>query len=215
MTGLPYDAAAAVQHLSDNDPIMAQLAAEIGPFNLEFRGELSPFQALLQSIVYQQLSGHAAGSIYRRLQAFYGDRLPTPAALLDTPDDQLRSCGLSRAKVRAVKDLAEKTSQNLLPTPARIAHMENDEIVSEFSAVRGIGPWTVEMLMIFNLGRPDILPITDLGVRRGFSVAYQTGRLPTSAELLAHGECWRPYRSVASWYLWQAADATFRADTDC
>ena len=212
-TGLPYDPEDALRHFRLTDPVLADLTAEIGAFNLGFRTESTPFEALLRSIVYQQLSGRAAASILNRVLGLYGGAFPTPDEMLDTPEEQLRSCGLSQAKTRAVKDLAEKTSQGMLPTPVEIDAMSSADIIKAFSTVRGIGPWTVEMLLIFNLGHPDILPATDLGVRRGFSVAYQTAELPEPNDLLKHGECWKPYRSVASWYLWQAADPNFRAET--
>ncbi len=211
---LPYDPQDALRHFRAADPVLANLTAEVGEFKLEYQRDQSPFEALLRSIVYQQLSGHAAASILARVLGLYGNAFPMPADLLDTPDDTLRSCGLSRAKIRAVKDLAEKTQQGLLPKPGDIAAMDNRAIIDAFSKVRGIGPWTVEMLLIFNLGRPDVLPATDLGVRRGYSVAFHTADLPTPSELLQHGEIWRPYRSVASWYLWQAADSKFRAQVD-
>lgn len=214
VAGLPYDPEDALGHFRSTDPILAGLTAEIGEFRLKFRTESTPFEALLRSIVYQQLSGRAAGSILTRVLGLYGDAFPTPAELLDTAEETLRSCGLSQAKTRAVKDLAEKTGQGALPAPDAIAGMSSAEIIKAFTAVRGIGPWTVEMLLIFNLGHPDILPATDLGVRRGFSVAYQRTVLPEPDELLKHGERWKPYRSVASWYLWQAADPKFRAAPD-
>ena len=210
---LPYDPVAAVRHLGEADPVMAELTAEVGEFGLDYRVDLTPFQALLHSIVYQQLSGHAAASILKRVLELFDSDFPTPTALLKTADDQLRSCGLSWSKIRAVKDLAEKTSENLLPAPKDIAGMSSEEIIKAFSTVRGIGPWTVEMLLIFNLGHPDILPATDLGVRRGFSVVYETAELPTPNELLERGECWKPFRSVASWYLWRAASPKFRAES--
>ena len=208
----PYDPVVAVRHLGEADPVMAELTAEIGECGLDYRTGLDPFQELLRSIVYQQLSGHAAASILNRVLELFDSNFPTPTALLETADDQLRSCGLSWSKIRAVKDLAEKTSGNLLPAPKDIVGMSSEEIIKAFSTVRGIGPWTVEMLLI-SMGRPDILPVTDLGVRRGFSVAYETGELPTPKELLERGECWRPFRSVASWYLWQAASPKFRAES--
>lgn len=211
VTSLPYDPEDALRHFRSTDPVLADLTAEVGRFKLEFRTELTQFDALLRSIVYQQLSGRAAASILNRVLGLYKDSFPTPDELLETPEEKLRSCGLSQAKTRAVKDLAEKTSLGVLPTPVEIAEMSSNEIIKAFTTVRGIGPWTVEMLLIFNLGHPDILPATDLGVRRGFSVAYQSSVLPEPDELLKHGECWKPYRSVASWYLWQAADPEFRA----
>ncbi|MYD78494.1 MAG: DNA-3-methyladenine glycosylase 2 family protein [Gammaproteobacteria bacterium] len=209
---LPYDPVAAVRHLGEADPVMADLTAKVGECGLDPRVDLDPFQELLRSIVYQQLSGHAAASILNRVLGLFDSNFPTPTALLKTADDQLRSCGLSWSKIRAVKDLADKTREKLLPAPKDIAGMSSEEIIKAFSTVRGIGPWTVEMLLI-SMGRPDILPVTDLGVRRGFSVAYETGELPTPKELLERGECWRPFRSVASWYLWQAASPKFRAES--
>ncbi len=214
MRPLPYDPGLALAHLRSNDPVLAQLTVEIGDFGLEFREDQTPFEALMRSIVFQQLSGHAATSILNRVLGLYGNDFPAPGALLETPDGELRSCGLSRSKIRAVKDLASKVAQNLLPTPDDIETMQDDEIVNAFSKVRGIGPWTVEMMLIFNLGRPDVLPVTDLGVRRGYSVAYQSDELPTFKQLREYGEIWKPYRSVASWYLWQAASPDFRSDTN-
>ena len=206
----PYDPQQALQHFRAVDPVLAELTIEVGDFQPNFRLHLTLFEALLQSIVYQQLSGHAAGAILKRILQLYSDSFPTPAAVIQTPGEDLRACGLSLAKIKAVKDLAEKTDQGLLPTRSSICAMSDTEIIDAFCKVRGIGPWTVEMLLIFNLGRPDVLPATDLGVRRGYSVAYQSAELPSPAELLAHGERWKPFRSVASWYLWQAADPNFR-----
>ena len=211
---LPYDPRLALEHFKQKDPVLAALTEQVGPFGLEFNAELTPFEDLVGSIVYQQLSGRAAASILKRVLSLYGDEFPLPEDLLTTADDELRGCGLSRSKIRAVKDLASKTSQGLLPEPKAIAAMDNRAIIDAFTEVRGIGQWTVEMLLMFNLGRMDVLPATDLGVRRGYSVAFQTDGLPTPKQLLAHGELWKPYRSVASWYLWQAADPDFRAKAD-
>jgi DNA-3-methyladenine glycosylase II len=167
----------------------------------------SPFQALLRAIVYQQLSGKAAATIFGRVKALYPGRHGLrPAAILETPDEVLRAAGMSRAKTAAVKDLAAKTLDGTVPAVAKLHRMDDAEILSRLVGVRGIGPWTVEMLLMFRLGRPDVLPVSDLGVRRGFMLTYETGEMPHAKHLLDHAECWRPYRSVASWYLWRAVD---------
>ena len=209
--GFLYNPNDALQHFRKNDSVLAALIDEVGDFKLEKRSNLIPFEALLQSIVYQQLSGHAAASILNRVLNIYGDLYPSPQELLDTDDERLRNCGLSRSKILAVNDLAEKTIQGLLPSQSEIKGMDSEKIIDAFSQVRGIGRWTVEMLLIFNLGHSDILPTTDLGIRRGFSVAYDLQDLPEPKHLLKHGEKWKPYRSIASWYLWQAADPKFRS----
>ncbi len=209
--GFLYNPNDALQHFRKTDSVLAALIDEIGDFKLEKRSNLIPFEALLQSIVYQQLSGHAAASILKRILNIYGDSYPTPQELLDTDNESLRDCGLSRSKILAVNDLAEKTMQGLLPSQSEIKEMDSEKIIDIFSQVQGIGRWTVEMLLIFNLGHSDILPTTDLGIRRGFSVAYDLQDLPEPKHLLKHGEKWKPYRSIASWYLWQAADPKFRS----
>jgi len=207
---LPYDPQVALQHLKKSDSVLAGLIVEVGAFGLQLKLEQTPFEALLRAIVYQQLSGRAAGSILNRVLELYDGEFPKPDELLATSDERLRTCGLSRAKVKAVQDLAEKTKQGELPVPDEIDAMDDAAIIDAYSKVRGIGPWTVEMLLIFNLGRPDVLPATDLGIRRGYSVIFATDELPSPSALLAHGVIWKPYRSVASWYLWQAANPGFR-----
>ncbi len=203
----PYDAVAAVAHLRQCDAKLAHMIDQVGEFKLEFEPKQTPFEALLQSIVYQQLSGRAAATIHGRLLANYPDQSsPRASDILNTPDAALRGCGLSAAKVQAVKDLADKTCKNELPGSKQITKMGNQEIVEAFSAVRGIGPWTAEMLLIFNLGRGDVLPSTDLGIRRGFMITYGLEEMPKPAEVVEAGKKWSPYRSVASWYLWRAAD---------
>jgi DNA-3-methyladenine glycosylase II len=167
----------------------------------------SPFQALLRAIVYQQLSGKAAATILGRVHDLFPSRQGIrPQAMLKVSDERLRQAGMSRAKVLAVKDLAAKTLEGTVPTLARLKKMDDDEIVSRLISVRGVGRWTVEMLLIFRLGRPDVLPAADLGVRRGFMLTYKKRHMPLPADILRHGERWRPYRSVASWYLWRSVD---------
>ena len=203
---LAYDPQTAIAALSEADVRMARLIERIGPFRLEVREMLSPFQAIMRSIVYQQLSGKAAATIYGRVLALFDESPPEPQHLLDASEDALRGAGLSRAKTAAVRDLAAKTLDGTVPSLTALRAMDDDEIITRLTAVRGVGRWTAEMLLIFRLGRPDVLPVHDLGVRRGFQRTYGLDVLPPPKLLLAHGERWAPYRSVASWYLWRAAD---------
>jgi 3-methyladenine DNA glycosylase/8-oxoguanine DNA glycosylase len=179
---------------------------------MQLKDTTSTFAALAEAIVYQQLNGRAAATIFGRFTALYpGRRFPVPADVLATPDDALRAAGLSRNKILAIRDLAERSVQGTVPEVAALRRMSDDEIVACLTAVRGIGRWTAEMLLLFRLGRPDVLPVDDYGVRKGFAVVYRKRTLPTPAELLRHGERWRPFRSVASWYLWRAAESAPRS----
>jgi 3-methyladenine DNA glycosylase/8-oxoguanine DNA glycosylase len=211
---LSYDPEEAVAWLRRRDRALARVINEAGPFTHRPEKMQNPFQSLLRAIVYQQLSGKAAATILQRVVDLYpaGARFK-PEAILATPDARLRGAGMSRGKVLAVKDLAAKTLDGTVPTLARLKKMDDDEIVSRLVTVRGIGPWTVEMLLIFRLGRPDVLPVSDFGVRKGFMLTYGTKDLPLPKELLAHGERWRPFRSVASWYMWRALDLARPAAT--
>jgi DNA-3-methyladenine glycosylase II len=198
---------AAIDHLSGSDRVLARLIRKVGPCQLEPRRNTSPFQALVQSVAHQQLNGTAAKTILKRVIALFPRRkFPTPEDLLAMPDERLRGAGLSRAKTAAVKDIAAKTVEGVVPGSRAIAKLSDEEILERLTAIRGVGPWTVEMLLMFKLGRPDVLPATDFGVRKGFALTYGRKELPTPAELLEHGECWRPYRTVASWYLWRALE---------
>jgi len=202
-----FDAAAAVRHLRTVDPALAAVIRTAGTCGLEPRLRSSPFEEVLESIVYQQLSGKAAASIYGRVRALYpARRALQPQALLDTPDEALRGAGLSRAKLAAAKDLAAKTLEGIVPTAAALRRMPDEEIIERLTAVRGVGRWTVQMLLIFRLGRPDVLPVHDLGIQKGFQLTYRTRQLPKPERIERHGERWRPFRSVASWYLWRATD---------
>jgi len=205
---LPFDPAEATRIIKRADPQLAPLIQRTGRFALQPERLQSPFEALLRAIIYQQLSGKAAQTIYLRTVAHFPKKRPRPDKLLELPDETLRAAGLSRNKVAAVKDLAARTLDGTVPTLARLKRMSDDEIVSRLTEVRGIGRWTVEMLLIFRLGRPDVLPTTDLGVRKGFMLTYGGSNLPTVDELTAHAECWRPYRTVGSWYMWRALDKT-------
>jgi len=197
----------ALEHLSQSDKVLARLIRKVGPCRLEPRRNTSPFQALVQSVAHQQLNGTAAKTILRRVIALYPKRrFPTPEDLLSTADEPLRGAGLSRAKIAAIKDIAAKTVEGLVPASRAIAKLSNEEILERLTTIRGVGPWTVEMLLMFKLGRLDVLPASDFGVRKGFALIYRRKELPAPADLLAHGERWRPYRTIASWYLWRALD---------
>lgn len=202
---LQYKPNTAKQYLKRHDPVMADLIKRVGHFQIETEFELSPFEALLRAIVYQQLTGKAAGSIHRRvLQLFKGG--VTPRKLLNRDYDTLRAAGLSNNKVLAVQDLAAKTLDGTVPAMDVLQSLDDDDIVERLTSVRGVGRWTVEMMLIFKLGRANVLPVADLGVRKGYQLAYNTKELPTAAALSEAGESWAPYRSVASWFLWRATD---------
>lgn len=201
-----YDIELAIDVLSQEDPLLGALIERIGPYQLNLRHIQSPFLSLLRAIVYQQLSGKAAATILGRLNALFEEETPSPSSLLAMPDEALRSVGLSAAKTLAVKDLAAKVLEGLVPTMEQLSTMDDEEIVERLILVRGIGRWTVEMLLIFSLGRPDVLPVADLGIRRGFMRTYELDDMPTPSFIRAHGLRWAPYRSVASWYLWRASD---------
>jgi DNA-3-methyladenine glycosylase II len=201
-----YDTVAAVSHLTSADPRLATLIRHVGPCRLEVGRMESPFRSLLRAIVYQQLSGRAAATIYGRLEVLFPDRQPDPVRLLDLTEDQLRSAGLSRAKTAAAIDLATRTLDGTVPPRSDLDALEDPAIVERLTAVRGVGIWTVQMLLIFELGRPDVLPSTDLGVRRGFARLMGLEALPPPSVVETYAARWRPYRSVASWYLWRGSE---------
>jgi 3-methyladenine DNA glycosylase/8-oxoguanine DNA glycosylase len=202
----------ALLHLAAADEIMGALIQRVGRCALKVpvttqRGRQVAFAALVEAVVYQQLTGKAAATILGRVKALYPNRsFPRPRDIVATPDEQLRRAGLSRAKIAAVKDIAAKTLDGTVPTVTQITRMTDDEIVTRLTTIRGVGRWTAEMVLIFMLGRLDVLPSTDYGVRKGFAAAYGRVELPSPTDLLTHGERWRPYRSIASWFLWRAAD---------
>jgi DNA-3-methyladenine glycosylase II len=205
--GLDYDPDQACAHLAAADPVLADVIRRSGACVLRPPWGHSIFDVLLRAIVYQQLSGKAAGTILCRVLALYAPAsAPDPAALLATDDAVLRSAGLSRNKTAALKDLARHALDGTIPSPAEARALADDQLVDRLTVVRGIGRWTVEMLLIFRLGRPDVLPVDDLGVRKGFQRAYGMRRLPAAVTLIRRAEQWRPYRSVASWYLWREAE---------
>ena len=197
----------ALAHLRGRDRALGRIIDIIGPRRPARIGSAqTPFATLLRSIVYQQLSGRAAGTIHRRLLDLFPHRRPSARALLALDDAQLRAAGLSRPKVLSVRDLAEKAKARRLPSRRMLDTMDDEAIIERLTEIRGVGRWTVEMLLVFTLARPDVLPVTDLGVRRGFKVCRGLAELPEPGALLVHGELWRPWRSVASWYLWRASE---------
>ncbi len=212
---LPYDTEAALAHLRNADAKLAALIDRAGPFTLRLGHAGTPFTSLLESIVYQQLHGKAAATIHQRVRAIFGNDDPTPELLLATPTDLLRSAGLSANKLAAIRDLAEKTLSGVVPSQRAIQRMADEEIVARLTEVRGIGPWTVQMLLLFRLGRPDVFPVTDYGVRKGFALTFQrlprtravaAADLPAPEPMLRRARRWAPFRSVAAWYLWRACD---------
>jgi 3-methyladenine DNA glycosylase/8-oxoguanine DNA glycosylase len=213
------DHTAAIAHLSSVDRKLARIIAKSAPIALQPERTQSIFEALLESIIYQQLNGKVAATITGRVKALFPENthslrtrrgvvagFPTPEQIVAATPELLRSAGLSQAKMLAIRDLAAKTLDGTVPK-AREAHkLSDDELVERLTAVRGIGRWTVEMLLMFRLGRPDILAVDDYGIRKGFAKIHKLAELPKPKELLAYGERWRPHRSVASWYLWRAAE---------
>ena len=204
--GFSYDPEEAVRHVRTADAVLADLMERAGPFALRIRKLHDPFEALARNIVFQQLHGKAAEAIHARVLALFGGAKLRPEDILGAADETLRGAGLSAAKLAALRDLAAKTIDGTVPTLARMRRMTDEEIVERLTQVRGIGRWTVEMLLMFRLGRADVLPVGDFAVRKGFAVAYGLAESPKPKELAEYGERWRPYRSVASWYMWRAVE---------
>src|ERR1700693_1344654 len=195
-------------HLSETDPRMAALIARSVRYNVKPGESLRPFDALAESIAYQQLSGKAAATIWKRARALYPRRkYLDPRLVLKTPDQKLRAAGLSRSKVAAIKDLAAKTIDGTVPSARALETMSDEEIIERLINVRGIGRWTVEMLLLFDLARPDVWPVHDYGVQKGFAKTFGRRKLPKPKQLMKLGEKFRPHRSVAAWYFWRALDA--------
>jgi DNA-3-methyladenine glycosylase II len=201
----PFDLRLAMDTLAAKDPQLAPLIKEAEEFRIETDGTESPYEVLLESIAYQSISGKAAATIFARVRALGSNgRPPSPEEMLKLRKPVLRKAGLSGAKIEAMKDLARKTLSGVVPSHDQAERLSDEELVERLTSVRGIGAWTVEMFLIFRLGRPDVLPIHDLGVRKGWSITYGKKHMPKPKELLAFGERWRPYRTVASWYMWRA-----------
>jgi 3-methyladenine DNA glycosylase/8-oxoguanine DNA glycosylase len=205
---LGFDPVTAVDHLRSGDETLARVIDAVGPFRLQPMGASSIFGALARAIVYQQLNGRAAAAIFARFCALFPGTEPTAEQLLAISEDELRGAGLSRSKLLSLRDLAGKTVSGEIPMLDEIRHMGDDAVVERLTTVRGIGRWTVEMLLIFRLGRPDVLPADDYGIRKGFARAYALGELPARKDVETYGVRWKPYRTVASWYLWRTAEQT-------
>src|SRR6202158_3765944 len=205
-THYPVDSALVMRELSRADRKLARVIRRIGSFPTKKRKPQHPCASLLQAIVYQQIAGKAAEAIFGRVKALGASGFPTPEEILRARKTKLRRAGLSRQKIAAVKDLAAKTLDGTVPTLAKIRRMSEEEIHERLTKVHGIGEWSVQMFLMFRLGRPDVLPAHDLGIRKGFQIVYGHTDTPKPQAILEHGERWRPYRSIASWYLWRAAD---------
>lgn len=205
---LPFRTTEAVAALAACDPALARVIAAVGPVAYARRSHPSPFHALARAIVFQQLHGKAARTILGRLLALFGgaEKDLTPQALLAMDEGPLRSAGLSANKLAALRDLASKAAEGTVPTLAVAQKLSNDELLARLTAVRGIGEWTVHMLLIFYLGRPDVMPTGDFAIRKAFRLLYRKRTEPSSDVILRHARRWQPYRSVASWYLWRSLD---------
>jgi methylated-DNA-[protein]-cysteine S-methyltransferase len=203
---LGYDARTALRHLKAADPELGRLIDRVGPFRLQLQTAPSLFVAVAEAIVYQQLTAKAAGTIFRRVCALCPRSKLSAARLATLSEAELRGAGLSQSKMLALKDLAERVRTRRLPTLHELDKLDDEEIIERLSEVRGVGRWTAEMLLIFRLGRRDVLPVDDYGVRKGFAAAFGRANLPSKDELSRRGERWKPYRSVASWYLWRATE---------
>ena len=207
----PAELTAFKRRLAKVDPVLAKVIRAAGKFTHTTSAQHSPFHALARAIAHQQLNGIAAESIFGRFVGLYaidgmGAAMLEAQMVLETPDDRMRAVGLSFAKIASIKDLARKTLDGVVP-PSEILHtLGDDEIVERITQVRGIGRWTVEMMLMSRLGRPDVLPIDDFGVRNGFRLAYGLRGMPTPRALAEYGARWAPFRSVAAWYLWRAVD---------
>jgi len=209
---LGFDPTTAVEHLRAADAGLARVIDVVGPFRMQLKKTPSLFAALAEAIVYQQLTAKAAGTIYARVCALFprAHQGPTAEQLLRVTDEKLRGAGLSGSKLLSLRDLARRAAAGEIPTLAEAHRMDDAEIIERLTEVRGIGRWTAEMLLMFRLGRPDVLPVDDYGIRKGFAVAFSKRETPAPADVEKRGARWRPYRSVASWYLWRAADRAKR-----
>jgi len=198
----------AIQHLDDADTRLRQWIRRIGPIRLPPRRSRDPYAALLQSVVYQQLHGAAAKAIWNRVLDLFEDRDPQPERLIAMTETRLRGAGLSRNKSLSLRAIAAGRLSGEIPDERGMAQLDDREIYDRLTQLRGVGPWTVEMLMIFTLRRPDVMPATDFGIRKGFQITYRKLTMPKPKEILQKSECWRPYRTMASLYLWRIADAS-------
>jgi len=196
----------ALAHLCEIDPVMRGLIGAVGPCRLRASSQWPPFESLARAIAHQQLHRNAANAILARVEVLCGGRFPHPDQLLALPDTELRRAGFSFGKIKSLRDLAAHTLAGHIPEHEALLELESEEIIERLTQVRGIGRWTVEMMLIFQLGRPDVLPVQDFGVRNGFRLAYGLRKLPAPGALGTYGLKWAPYRSTAAWYLWRAVE---------
>ena len=210
MAEFGFEPAKAVVHLQAADPALARIIEQAGPFAMELKKARSVFAALAEAIVYQQLSNKAAATIFGRVCGHFprGHVGLTPERLLALSDAKIRGAGISRPKLKSLRDLARRTATGEVPTLAQARRMADAEIVERLVAVHGIGRWSAEMFLMFFLGRPDVLPVDDYSLRKAYAKAFGKRKLPTPEALAKHGEHWRPYRTVASWYLWRTLEQT-------
>ncbi len=200
---LPYDPAAARRHLMRADPVMRGIVKAVGPLDIEARGK--PYEALVRSILYQQLAGPAAAAIERRFLAMYGGRIPTPSQLALASDEKLRKAGISRQKASYFRSIGERFASGGL-SDRKLLRSDDDAVIEAVTQIKGVGRWTADMLLMFCLGRPDVLPVGDLGIQNGMRLAYGLDGKLTPDAMMAIAEPWRPYRSAGSWYLWRRTD---------
>jgi len=201
---LPYDADAARKHLLRADPVMRDIVKRVGPLEIEVRGK--PYEALLRSILYQQLAGPAAAAIERRFLALFDGRIPAPAQLAVTTDEALRTAGVSRQKASYFRSIGQHFSDDGALAGRTLLRASDDDVIEAVTQIRGVGRWTADMLLMFCLGRPDVLPVGDLGIQNGVKLAYGLNAMPKPPQMAEIAEPWRPYRSAASWYLWRRVD---------
>jgi DNA-3-methyladenine glycosylase II len=200
---LPYDAESARRHLIKSEPVMRDLVRRVGPYAIEVRG--APYQSLLRAILYQQLAGPAAAAIERRFLVMFGGRIPAPAELAPLSDEELRAAGISRQKAGYMRSIAEHFAGGRL-SDRKLLRMPDDEVIEAVTQIKGVGRWTADMLLMFCIGRPDVLPVGDLGIQNAMKLAYGLDAPPKPAEMEAIAEPWRPYRSAGAWYLWRRSD---------
>ena len=202
---LPRVPRRAIAHLIDADPILGDVIRRVGPWRLTRRTDGTHFDAVCRSIIYQQLSGKAAATIYSRVLGLYGGRPPLPHELATTADDALRGVGLSRQKLSYLKDLAARVTTNELPIDT-LHELPDDAVIDTLVRVKGVGRWTAQMFLMFRLGRPDVLPELDLGIQKAIQRAYRLRKRPLPPRVIKIGAAWAPYRTVASWYLWRSLE---------
>ena len=201
---LPYDADAARKHLLRADPVMRDIVKRVGPLEIEVRGK--PYEALLRSVLYQQLAGSAAAAIERRFLALFDGRIPAPAQLALMTDEALRTAGVSRQKASYFRSIGQHFSDDGALADRTLWRASDDDVIEAVTRIRGVGRWTADMLLMFCLGRPDVLPVGDLGIQNGVKLAYGLDAMPKPPQMTEIAEPWRPYRSAASWYLWRRVD---------